>query len=242
MLRAQFQTVVSLIYPHRCLGCGDLVEQGPGLCGSCWRDCPFITGAICDSCGTPLPGEIGEDLIQCDGCLRHPPIWNRGRAALLYQGGARKLVLGLKHGDRTELADVAGRWMLRAADPLLKDDPLLCPVPLHWFRYLRRRYNQSALLAQAMARQGGLDCLADLLHRPRATPSLDGHTRAERQAVLDGAITLSKHARSRISGRHIVIVDDVMTSGATLTACTHACLIGGARDVSVVVLARVTAA
>ncbi|MEP2717980.1 double zinc ribbon domain-containing protein [Pseudophaeobacter sp.] len=242
MLRAQFQTAVSLIYPSKCLGCDELVEQDFGLCGSCWGDAHFISGTCCEGCGVPLPGETDGYRLDCDECMSIARPWSQGRAAMLYKDKARHLVMALKHGDRTDLAGPAAGWMARAAAPLLRDNPLICPVPLHWTRFLRRRYNQSALLAEHLARQSGLDYWPDLLKRIKVTPSLEGKTRVQRFATLSRAIAAHPRHAALIQGRVVLLVDDVMTSGATLTACADACHGAGAAEVRVTVLARVTRA
>lgn len=236
----QIQMAVSLIYPPRCLGCGGLVDSDFGLCGSCWRETPFIGGTVCESCGVPLPGQADGFRLDCDDCMEHPRAWSQGRAALLYRDQARALVLALKHGDRGDIAKPAASWIMAVAKPLLENDPLIVPVPLHWTRLLRRRYNQSALLALQLAKQSKLQCCVDLLHRQKRTESLDGKTREQRFVALGDAVALNPRQKARMQERVILLVDDVMTSGATLTACTDACLCGGAAEVRVVTLARVT--
>ena len=217
-----------------------MVQNDFGLCGPCWRDTPFIGGTVCESCGVPLPGEPDGYRLECDDCMAAPRPWAEGRAALLYRDRARDLVLALKHGDRLDIAAPAGRWMARAAAPLIRPDTLVAPVPLHRWRLFRRRYNQSALLARALACDLGLPHCPDLLLRPRTTTSQDGRTREGRFHNLQGAITAHPRHTNRIEGRHILLVDDVMTSGATLAAATEACFSAGADAVDVVVLARVT--
>ena len=187
----------------------------------------------------PLPGEYDGFRVECDDCIASPRPWSQGRAALLYEGNARRLVLALKHGDRLDIASHAAGWMERAALPLLRNNPLICPVPLHWSRLLKRRYNQSALLAEALAKRAGLDYWPDLLRRRRKTPSLEGRSRVERYGLLAEAIHLPARHAALIRGRTVLLVDDVMTSGATLSACSDACLMAGAGEVRVVVLARV---
>ncbi|MFV1439813.1 MULTISPECIES: double zinc ribbon domain-containing protein [unclassified Phaeobacter] len=240
MLKARIQTAVSLIYPPRCLACGEWVDSDFGLCGPCWRETPFIHGTCCHGCGVPLIGEEDGFRLECDECMDHPWPWQEGRAALTYEGTARRLVLALKHGDRTEIARPAGRWLGRAAASLLVDDPLVAPVPLHWSRFLRRRYNQSDLLARQMSRDAGLDYCPDLLRRVRRTPSLEGQGRCERYATLARSISAHPKHAAQIDGRIVLLVDDVMTSGATLAACSEACLDAGASAVRIAVLARVT--
>lgn len=237
---AQVQTAVSLICPPRCLGCGDLVEAGGSLCGACWRETPFITGTVCDSCGVPLPGAADGFRSDCDDCLAAPRPWDAGRAALSYAGSARRLVLALKHGDRSDIVAPAAQWMARAGAPLLTGSPLLVPVPLHWTRLLKRRFNQSALLAQALARQAGLESCPDLLVRRHRTPVLDGKTREDRYRTMADVLAAHPKRAAWIRGRAVVLIDDVMTSGATLAAAAEACRAAGAAGVAVLVLARVT--
>lgn len=233
------QSAVRLVLPAQCLGCGGLVAEEFGLCADCWRDTPFIAGLVCDTCGVPLPGTDEGKPEHCDDCLTLVRPWSRGRAALVYKDKGRGLVLGLKHGDRLDLARPAANWMLRAAAPILRPDMLLAPVPLHWIRFLKRRFNQSALLSRAIARATGMDHCPDLLQRPRRTRSQDGRDRDGRFANLSGAIRAHPGRAARIEGRHILLIDDVMTSGATLGAAADACRAAGASDVSVLILARV---
>ncbi|MFL4469341.1 ComF family protein [Tateyamaria armeniaca] len=186
----------------------------------------------------PLPGDVAEDEVHCDACMRAPKPWAHGRAALAYGGMGRKLVLGLKHGDRQEIARPAALWMRASVQSLITDTTLIAPVPLHWLRLAKRRYNQSALIARNLSELTGCDWCADLLVRPIRTESLDGKTRAERHKILDGAIRVNPRRRHRIIGRSILLVDDVMTTGATLAACAQACSASGADQVCVSVLAR----
>ncbi|CUK03115.1 DNA utilization protein GntX [Ruegeria denitrificans] len=235
----RIQTAVELIYPPRCLGCGELTEADFGLCGACWRDTPFIGGVVCESCGVPLPGQADGYRTECDDCMKTPRPWQDGRAALLYDGKARALILALKHGDRPELAKPAARWMEQAGRDLLRDNMLIAPVPLHWSRLLKRRYNQSALLAQHLGRQTGLDVCPDLLVRRVRTPVLDGKTADERADTLSGAIVAHPKRLRQMQGRDVLFVDDVMTSGATLAACARVCVAAGANHIFVLALARV---
>jgi len=239
MTPAALQTALRLVYPPRCILCGTLVDSDFGLCGPCWRDTPFAAGLVCGTCGTPLPGDGDDEQAICDDCLATARPWSMGRAAMLYRDNARRLVLALKHGDRQDVVRPATLWLARAARPLLTDDMLIAPVPLHWTRMLRRRFNQSALLARALARHLGLPDCPDLLRRTTRTPPLDGMGAETRFRTLAGTIAVSPARAGAVRGRTVLLVDDVMTSGATLAASALACLDGGARDVRVLVLARV---
>ncbi|HEU0222111.1 MAG TPA: ComF family protein [Paracoccaceae bacterium] len=235
--------LVDLIYPPRCIACREPTETAHALCAACWRDANFIAGAICDACGAPVVDALGAaGPIHCEDCTQRPPAWDRGRAALLYEGAGRRMVLALKHGDRLDLVPPLASWMARAGADLLADVGLVAPVPLHWLRLARRRFNQSAELARAIARRQGPELAADLLIRTRATPSQEGRNRADRIANLAGAFEVHWRWRARIAGARLLLVDDVMTTGATLSACAETCRAAGAASVMVLVAARVTRA
>jgi ComF family protein len=177
--------------------------------------------------------------VHCDDCLRIARPWSRGRAVMLYRDRARDLVLHLKHADRIDLARPFGAWLHRTARPLLEPGMIVAPVPLHWMRLFRRRYNQAALLSAELARLAGLDHCPDLLRRQRNTGSQEGKSRDARFANLADAFALHPRMAGRVEGRHVLLVDDVMTSGATFASAAEACLAGGATRISVLALARV---
>lgn len=227
------QAILNALYPPQCLLCAVQVDQPYALCGGCLAHTPFATGLKCDQCATPLPG-TSDQAELCDGCLTDPPPWGRARTALEYDGQAKQFVMALKHGDRTDLAEPLGAWMARTAADLVQDDTVLVPVPLHWRRRIKRRYNQSRLLAEVMARVLDLPRPGAVLIRRHHTPSLDRRGPKERAAIVSNAI-----ARGRDPvPRHAILIDDVMTTGATLRTCTDMLLAAGTRNVDVVTLAR----
>ncbi len=238
MQSALATSVLRLVYPGRCLTCGARTETDFSLCGPCWQDTPFTVGLVCDLCGVPLPGEDRGEDAHCDDCMRIARPWAHGRAVMRYADKGRRLVLGLKHGDRTDIARAAGLWLAIAARPLLKENMLIVPVPLHWSRLLRRRFNQSALLAQHLAHETKRDFCPDALIRTKRTRALGGKSRDDRFAELMGTIVPHRTRGGRMAGRPVLIVDDVMTSGATMSAATEAALAAGATEVCTLHLAR----
>ncbi len=233
------QRALRLIFPPQCLSCDAQVETEFSLCATCWRETPFIGGLVCNACGTPLLGEDTSHTELCDDCITIARPWVAGRAALLYQSNGRRLVLSLKHGDRLDLARPAAQWMAAAIKPLNHADMAVVPVPAHWLRLLKRRYNQAALLAKGLADSCNLTFLPDPLVRPHRTLVQDGMGRDQRFKNMSGAIVPHPKRPNALEGRDVLLVDDVMTSGATLAAATEACHASGASRVFISVLARV---
>ncbi len=240
--RAAAQAVIRAVYPPQCMCCDALVAEEGALCPKCWPQMPFVFGTCCDSCGLPLPGLDDGSAVQCDECLTLARPWDQGRAVMLYGDKARQILLRLKYHDRLDHAKPAARWMARHATPMLMPDMLVAPIPLHWLRFLKRRYNQAAILSAAMARELGLEHCPDLLIRTRHTGTQDGRGREGRFRNVANAFAPNRRQMARIQGRHILLVDDVMTAGATFSAATEVCLTHGAASVRVIALARVARA
>ncbi len=240
--RAAARAAVRAVYPPQCMCCETLVTEEGALCPSCWPKMPFIFGLCCDSCGLPLPGLDDGAPVQCDECLTLARPWEQGRAVMLYGDKARQILLGLKYHDRLDHVRPAGRWMARHAAPMLVPDMLVAPVPLHWLRFLKRRYNQAAVLSTALARELKLEHCPDLLIRTRHTGTQDGRGREGRFNNMADAFAPHPRRASRLVGRHILLVDDVMTAGATFAAATDTCLAHGAASVRVIAIARVARA
>src|SRR5262249_39985027 len=196
--------------------------DGAGLCPACWSKLSFIAPPYCQRLGIPFPFNSGAGLLSMEA-IADPPAYNRGRAAVRHDDGARQLVHALKYGDRLDLAPTMGRWMARAGRELLADADALVPVPLHWRRQWARRFNQSALLAQIIARTSGGRVVAHgALKLVKATPQQVGLDKSERAHNVQGAFRVPAAGRAEVAGRKLLLIDDVLTSGATVDACTRA--------------------
>lgn len=240
-LRGGLRGVADLLLPPQCMLCSTEVDVPGRLCAACWPRLRFVAEPCCPTCGTPYAIPVPAGLV-CGACLQEPPAYGRARAAFLYAEGGRDLVLRYKRGDRTDLAPGLARLMATAGRDLLADCDMILPVPLHRGRLWRRRYNQSALLATLLGRLAARPVRLDLLERRRATPSLGHHGRLERRRILSGAIAVAVGRAGDVQGRRLLLVDDVLTSGATAAACCRVLLRAGAAGVDVLTLARVVRA
>jgi ComF family protein len=229
--------VLDAALPPLCPACRRPVADDGGLCPGCWSQLSFITPPYCERLGIPFAYDPGPGVLSMQA-IADPPAYQRARAAVRYDEIARTLVHALKYGDRLDLAPTLGRWMVQAGAPLLAEADALVPVPLHWRRLWWRRFNQSAALAEVIAARVNLP-VAHALARVKATRQQVGLTASERALNVQGAFRVPEAARADVKGRRLVIVDDVLTSGATIDACSRVLLRAGAATVDVLVFARV---
>ncbi len=234
--------VVDLVYPPRCPLCGDAIADQGGVCSACWGDLVIPGEPSCKTCGRPFGSDQMDEEALCAPCMADSPKHSGIVAATVYNDASRKLILTFKHGGKISLVGLLGRLLAaRLPDPEEGGDapPLLIPVPLHRWRLWQRGFNQSGLLAGQLAKQGKGELLVDGLVRRKRTPSLGGLGAKERRMTLSGAIAIRESRRAAIKGRDVILVDDVLTSGATSDACVSVLLKAGARSVTIACFARV---
>jgi ComF family protein len=237
-IRRAALVALNAVLPPRCLACGETVADPGTLCAPCWSRLTFVAGPMCAACGIPFEFESAPGAL-CGACLARRPAWNAARAALVYDDASRGLILALKHGDRTDSVPALAGWMAGAGRALLAGADIVVPVPLHRWRLLARRFNQSALLAHAVATRSGVACMPDLLVRRRRTPSQGGLSAAGRARNVAGAFRVNPARAAGLADKRVVLIDDVLTTGATAESCAHTLLRGGAAAVDVLCLARV---
>ena len=228
---------LDIALPTLCVACREPVA-GDGVCGTCWAQISFIEKPYCPRLGIPFVYDPGPELMSMEA-IASPPAYQRARAAVRYDDVARTLVHALKYQDRTDLAPTMGRWMARAGDELLNDADALVPVPLHWRRGWSRRFNQSGALAKAISRQKPVTVLGDALKRIKPTQQQIGLSRDERASNVQGVFAVPPERLHAVRDRHLILIDDVLTSGATVDACARALLRAKAKRVDVLVFARV---
>lgn len=231
------------VLPPRCGGCGTITDTVHAVCADCWAGLRFISKPLCACCGYPfelVSDDLGDGIL-CGECLRKHPAFDAARAALVYDDFSRDYLLRFKHADRTDLTPLLARWLLQAGRDFWTDADLIIPVPLHRTRLLKRRYNQSGLLAAALSRQTGIAWHGTVLRRLRKTRSLGGLGPSSRKREVGGAFAINERYAGKIGldGARVILIDDVLTTGATANACTRILKQAGAMHVSVITVARV---
>ncbi|MGE0754094.1 MAG: ComF family protein [Alphaproteobacteria bacterium] len=228
---------LDIIFPPQCLICRTRVMEHGTLCTGCWGEIKFIATPYCSCCGLPFEYAMGDDAL-CGECIANRPVYSRCRSAFCYDEHSSKLVTALKFSDQMHLAVIYGKWLAKAGKEIIHRSDAIVPVPLHWRRFVKRRYNQSALLARSLARHTGLPVLEDGLQRVKHTPPQTGLSREQRLKNLQGAIVIHrKHAES-FKGKSVLLIDDVLTTGSTINQCSKVLLRGGVSTVNVLTLAR----
>lgn len=235
-MRAWAGLALDLLFPPQ--DHGGRTAMGLGLDAEAFGQVTFLEDPVCDGCGLPFEYDQGHG-VRCAACMARHRAFGRARAACLYDEASRDLILRFKHADRPDLAGLFSLWISRAASPLIEEADAIVPVPLHPFRLLHRRYNQAAEIARPMARRAGLAYLADSLQRRRDTASQGGRSGPGRKRNVAGAFWVPANKRANIRGRRLLLIDDVLTTGATAEACAKALVQAGARSVDLAVIARV---
>lgn len=239
-VHALARAALDLLLPPHCPSCGTEVAAQGTFCAACFGALNFVVEPLCQGCGLPFAtASSGGQELLCQGCRLYPPPWRHARAAFLYDDASRRLILPLKYADRQENAAVLATHMARAGRTLLAQADLLVPVPLHRWRLFRRGFNQAALLAQCVGRLAGRPVCVDALVRTRRTRVLGTLSAAGRGEELKGALAVRSGRAALLRGRRILLIDDVLTSGATAGACAKTLLDAGARHIDVLVASRV---
>lgn len=237
------RAAVDIVVPPVCLSCHARVDAQHALCGVCWWRVAFIRAPLCDRLGLPLPfGGAGDGPLISAAAAADPPAWSRARAVAVYEAGGvmAGLIYGMKYADRHDARGLFGRWLVEAGRELLADADLIVPVPLARWRLVRRQFNQAALMAREVSRRSGVPWAAGVLLKQRSTQPQVELSGTARRDNLRGAFAVPARHQPAVAGRRIVLIDDVVTTGATAEACTKALLAAGAARVDVLALARVT--
>ena len=238
VLRSFGKKIIDKLLPHQCVSCYQMTLDGGRVCSSCWNELTFIEHPLCDRTGVPFAFDPGPGVVSMQALAR-PPVWQRARACVVFDDASRKLIHALKYYDRFEVGDMMAQSMARAGRDLLKDADFIVPVPLHRFRLWQRRFNQAAYLAQLISEKSGISNYNNILLRARATRQQVGLQSKDRRKNVKGAFKVDEQEAGKLYGAKVVLIDDVITTGATATACAQALLEAGCEQVDVLVFALV---
>jgi ComF family protein len=234
-----FGAAANVLAPSVCLACHQRTAAHDALCASCWQQVSFITPPLCDRLGLPLPFGSGAPLISA-AAAADPPPYDRARAVAAFDGVIRELIHGFKYSDRHESRRLLARWMAGAGAELLADTDVILPVPMTRWRLIRRQYNQAGLLAREISHLSGVRFDPFILRKTRTTPTQVGSSAAQRARNVAGAFAVARSAQDQVVDRNVVIIDDVITTGATVSACARALRAAGAKRIDVLAAAMVT--
>ncbi len=240
-LRGGQTIVTNLLFPPSCVSCHAAVDAPHSLCNSCFEQVVFIADPMCHVCGTPFAHEMGGNKGEqtlCASCMQHAPVYDKARSALNYDASSRKFVTRIKYADRTDMVPFAARLMAQAGHELWEEAELIIPVPLHWRRLVTRRYNQAFLLGKELSKLTEVPLLPDGLKRTKHTPPQTSLDWKHRQKNVKNAFGLNDKHADAIAGKVVILVDDVMTTGATLRACVKLLKKAKTSRVYVLTLAR----
>lgn len=233
-----YQPLLDILLPPRCLGCDALVGRQGGLCSPCWSNLTRVTAPLCRCCGLPFAYAIGTDDYECGACIASPPLYDIARTACVYDDHSKQLVHRFKYRKHTVLASLLSEWTGQAGEKWITDADLICAVPLHWRRMAQRGYNQSAIMAQRIAEKYSRPYRPQLIKRLRYTPPQASLSRNERQKNVQGLFRIDPRFSEQINGARVVLVDDVITTGATIEACCKALKKAGVAHITVLAFAR----
>lgn len=239
--KGALRRLLDVLVPPRCLSCRTIVGEDGVLCPACWSEVTFITPPHCALCGLPFAVDPGGEAI-CGACSVQRPAFDRARAVFSYDDKGRRLVLDFKHRDQTHGAAVFARWIVRAAPELCAAADLIVPVPLHWTRLVKRGFNQSALIGRALGEATGTPFDPLILKRVRRTPTQVGLSPVARRKNVRGAFAVAPKKEAVLAGKRVLLVDDVLTTGATVEGCARTLKKAGATAIDIVTLARVSRA
>lgn len=231
--------IVNWFLPPSCPGCNNETLQEHQLCAECWKSITFINTPYCKLCGSPQSFQITDDDF-CDSCNYERPLYECARSAAVYDEGSKRLILRLKYVDDTNLVPIFAKWLLKAGQDLFDGADYVIPVPLHWTRLLQRRYNQSALLIMGMRRLSAdvPKYAPQFLRRIRRTESQGQKNKEQRFKNVESCFQSPLIYKRELQNKTIIVVDDVMASGATLNECIKTLLDAGCKNVRVLTLAR----
>ena len=237
LIRQYFKIFINEIIPPRCISCKIITQDDTSFCSKCWEKIDFISNPQCHICSEPFELSVEKEVI-CPNCIKTRPLYNMARSALAYNENSRNMIIEFKYYNKTHTVDIFAKWMMINGQEVIENSDIIVPVPLHKMRILKRRYNQSALLANALGRLSKLPVRIDLLSRIKNTPPQSELSFNSRKNNVSNAFKTNKKKCADIEGKNICLVDDVMTTGATVESCARVMLEAGAKNVNVLTIGK----